>query len=72
MRRLISHLKMAFRPAVYRRSTHETRDYLTAAERQAIMLTAEGNVCLAMGRVCTAQKVADMKKEILDYVNSRH
>ncbi len=41
--------------------------YLTDAERQAIMLTAEGNVYLAMGAVCTAEEVRDMKREVLDY-----
>ena len=35
------------------------------------MLTAEGNVCLAMGALCTAEKVSDMKKEILAYVDKR-
>lgn len=44
------------------------REYLTAAERKAIRLTAEGNVYLAMGLVCTPRKVADMKRDILDYI----
>ena len=47
------------------------KQYLTDSERQAIMLTAEGNVYLAMGAVCTDEEVRDMKREVLDYAR-RH
>lgn len=63
-------LKYAYSSDLYPPKPPE-KQYLTDAERRAIMLTAEGNVCLAMGALCTAEKVSDMKREILAYVDKR-
>ena len=67
MKKLWQKIMYAFSSEVYPRELPK-KQYLTDAERRAIMLTAQGNVYMAMGRVCTAEKVADMKKRILAYV----
>jgi hypothetical protein len=57
----------SFNADVYPPAT-PVRQYISDAERRALMLTAEGNVYLAMGAVCTKEEVVGMKKKVLAYV----
>ena len=69
MKRLWRRIVDAYRTELYP-PKKTRRQYLTDAERNAIMLTAEGNVYLAMGALCTSEEVADIKREVLNYVDS--
>lgn len=67
MKQLWRNIVESFKSEVYPAET-PARQYLSDAERRALMLTAEGNVYLAMGMVCTREEVLDMKRKVLAYV----
>lgn len=67
MKRFLKKIVESFKTEVYPVSA-PARQYIPEAERKALMLTAEGNVYLAMGMVCTREEVLDMKRKVLTYV----
>ena len=68
MKRLWRRIVDSFNSEIYP-PKRSRKQYLTEAERQAIMLTAEGNIYLSMGALCTEEEVADMKREVFEYVD---
>ena len=70
MKRLWQKIRYAFSSEVYPRELPE-KQYLTDAERKVIMMTAEGNVYLSMGALCTVEEVLDTKRKVIEYVRSR-
>ena len=68
MKQTVLRMLETFKPDVYP-VLKLAKQYLSDAERQAIMLTAEGNVYLAMGQLCTQEEVNDMKRKVIAYVH---
>lgn len=67
MKTLLKRIMDSFRSDVYPPSP-PARQFISDAERRALMLTAEGNVYLAMGAVCTSDEVLAMKRKVLAHV----
>ena len=68
MKSLLEGLRLAFTYGSSRKVDAFIKEYLTAAEKAAIILTAEGNVCFSMGDVCTPGEVDNLRKEVLRHV----
>lgn len=68
MKQTVLRMLETFKPDVYP-VLKIAKQYLSDAERQAIMLTAEGNVSLVMGQLCTQEEVNDMKRKVIAYVH---
>lgn len=69
MKSFLEGLKLAFTCDPKVAAEPADRQYLNEDEKNVLMLTAEGNVFLSMGEVCTPEEVEDARQEVLRHVS---
>lgn len=64
---IVRRVRNAFSSGVTQKRAIDCSKDVSASARKAIMLTAEGNVCLSKGAVATKAQVASKRKKVVDY-----
>lgn len=64
---IVRRVRNAFGSGVARKRATGCSKPVSKSARKAVMLTAEGSVCLSKGAVATKAQIASMRKKVTDY-----